>query len=127
MTDKQMEKEIKDRLEDGLLSCAAAFQIAASFSETPEAVGKAADGMGIPLSACALGLFGYFPNKKIVAPEKTENQDLLDAIMAARQTHGLDCVDAWKIARDFGISRLTVSNVCEAENIRIRNCQLGAF
>ena len=125
--DKRIEKEIRDRVENGTLSCASAFQLAASLNAAPQAVGKAADDLGISLSACALGLFGYVPNKKIVAPEKTENQGMLDAIMDVSQAQGLDCADAWKIARDFGVPRLTVGNVCEAEKIKIRNCQLGAF
>jgi len=125
--DRRIEKEIRDRVENGTLSCAAAFQLAASLNAAPEAVGKAADDLGISLSACALGLFGYVPNKKIVAPEKTDNQDMLDAIMDLSPAHEITCADAWKIARDFGIPRLTVSNVCEAEKIKIRNCQLGAF
>jgi hypothetical protein len=74
-----------------------------------------------------LGLFGYLPEKKIVKPQKPENQNLEDAIRDALVEGKLSCERAWEISRSFNVPKMTVSAVCEQLKIKIKPCQLGAF
>jgi len=125
--EETVSKEIKNRAKDKKLSCTAAFEIAKSLEIAPEKIGQTADILKISLSECRLGLFGYKPNKKIVKPQNTENSDLLDSIINLSRKKRLDCEAAWKIAKLFDMPKLTISNICEANEIKIRRCQLGAF
>ncbi len=120
-------EKIKDRVRNGRLPCAVAFEIANSLEIKPGNIGKMADIMGISLSECQLGLFGHRPDKKIVGPENTENLDLLDSIRKFSREKSLSCGAAWRIAKLFHASKLTISNICEANGIKIKRCQLGAF
>jgi len=79
---------------------------------------------------CQLGLFGYLPEKKIIKPQNTENQDLKDAIRNALVDGKLPCKDAWDIgdiASEFKIRKMTISSIVEAMKIKIKPCQIGAF
>ena len=109
------------------ISCAVAFQIADELNTTPADVGKGVDLLNIKLMKCQLGLFGYGPDKKIVKPKSPENQELAKAIRLALVENKLSCRDAWDIALRFKIPKMSVSAVCEALDIKIKPCQLGAF
>jgi hypothetical protein len=75
---------------------------------------------------CQLGLFGYGPETKAVEP-KTPHQELEEAIRAALVEEKLTCIDAWSIASRLNVPKMTVSAACEALNIKLTSCQLGAF
>lgn len=120
-------KEIRQRTIKDALPCAVAFDIADSLGVTPSQVGKCADSMHVSLSKCQLGLFGYTPNKKIVAPRTPQKEAVNQAIRKGLINDRLPCAAAWNIAADCGISKLAVANACEALNVKIKPCQLGAF
>jgi hypothetical protein len=120
-------EEIRRRTIKGDLPCAVAFNIAATIGIDPSRVGHTADLMNVSLSKCQLGLFGYTPNKKIVAPRTPEKAAVTDAIRRGLVNDRLPCATAWNIAADCGISKLAVANACEALNVKIKPCQLGAF
>ena len=109
------------------LPCAVAFEIAKELGVEAAEVGKTVDLLNIRLSKCQLGLFGYLPEKKIIKPQDTENQDLKDAIINAVADERLPCKDAWDIASEFKIKKMTVSSIADAMGIKIKPCQLGAF
>jgi len=104
-----------------------AFEIVKTLQVSPEAVGKNVDMLDFKLAKCQLGLFGYQPEKKIVKPQDTVDEKLKDAIVDALVQERLSCKIAWEIASRLQIPKMTVSNVCEAMGIKIKNCQLGAF
>ena len=74
-----------------------------------------------------MGLFGYKPDKKIVIPVKTTNQNLKNTITDNLVEGKLACKIAWDIASRFKVNKMTVSGICEGMNIKINKCQLGAF
>ena len=119
--------EFERRCRDQKLACAVAFEIARASGTTPETVGKAADLLSYRLVKCQLGLFGYQPQKKRVTPQQTDRRDLLGAIEEALVEGKLSCRRAWQIAAQFGVGKMTVSNICEHLQIKIKPCQLGAF
>jgi hypothetical protein len=109
------------------LTCAAAFRISEQLSKSPSEIGRALDLMEFRLIKCQLGLFGYQPQSKIVAPKLPENKAVEQSIRSALQDGKLSCLNAWKIAARHGIPKMAVSAACEAFNLKIKPCQLGAF
>ena len=130
--DLTLAEAIRSRLKDGKLDCAAAFALAREKNLTPLAVGEAADSLGIRLSHCQLGLFG-FPGhgkawenpgwKEIPIPK-----DLEAAIRSVLDPdRSLSCAMAWKLASRFGIDRVHLGFLASRLHIKIKRCQLGAF
>jgi hypothetical protein len=72
-------------------------------------------------------LFGYQPQKKIVKPQDSIKTDVKDAISDALFQGRLSCKDAWDIASRLNVGKMTVSSTCEAMEVKIKGCQLGAF
>jgi hypothetical protein len=60
-----------------------------------------------------------------------ENTQLVDAIIEAAKEAGgtkeLTCAEAFRIAERFDVEKREVGRICNAHNIRIRECQLGCF
>ena len=125
--DTSIKSEIIKRAKTGELPCAVAFEIAKGLGVSTGEVGKTADLINIILSKCQMGLFGYKPEKKKVKPLKSIDQDLKSAIRDALVEGRLPCKSAWDISTRLGVAKMTVSGACEAMDIKIKPCQLGAF
>jgi hypothetical protein len=127
----QLNERIKDHItgqaKNSELPCALAFKIADELNVSAAEVGKTADLLEIVLVKCQLGLFGYSPEKKIVKPQTSENQNLESTIRESLVDGKLSCERAWEISRSFDVPKMTVSAVCEQLKIKIIPCQLGAF
>ena len=119
--------EIENRGKNNQIPCAVVFKIVEEKGVLPAEAGKTIDLIGFELIKCQLGLFGYTPNKKIVKPKDTPQQEIKDAISSALADGRLPCKSAWEIASRFKVPKMTVSNICEAIGIKIKPCQLGAF
>ena len=130
-TDTQMDpavkQEVVDKSKNNEIACAVAFQIAEGLKATPADVGKGIDLLDIRLVKCQLGLFGYSPVKKEVKPKSPQSPDLEEAIRVALVEKKLSCRAAWDIAQRFDVPKMAVSAACEALEIKIKPCQLGAF
>jgi len=129
MTEKNslLDKEILNRVTDNELSCVAAFEIAGKLNLPAKDIGGAADRLKVRIVKCQLGLFGYKPDKKIVKPKEAVSAELKAAISNSLEDGKLSCIKAWEIAAKLKIQKLSVSCACEALNVKIRECQLGAF
>lgn len=123
---------LRGGLKEGRLDCAAAFVLAEEKALTPLAVGEAADSLGIHLSRCQLGLFGFpghakaweSPGWKEAAPPA----GLEDAVRSALDPDGsLSCAAAWDVADRFGVGRARLGAFAGRLKIKIKRCQLGAF
>jgi Mn-dependent DtxR family transcriptional regulator len=125
--DKSIKDEILKHTKNDEIPCALAFEIAEVLQVSPAAVGRTADLMNFKLTKCQLGLFGYQPQKKIVAPQNHIEEDLKSAISDALVQGRISCDRTWNIASRLGVSKMTVSGACEAMGIKIKDCQLGAF
>jgi hypothetical protein len=112
----------------GKLSCVAAFRIAEEMSIKPSEVGNALDLLEMKIIKCQLGLFGHEKGKRlIVKPAKTVPPDLEEALRAGLVNGLLPCATAWDIAKRFDLAKMSVTSACERLNLRIGQCQLGAF
>ena len=125
--DPAVKQEVLDKSKNDEIACAVAFKIAEGLKATPADVGKGIDLLDIRLVKCQLGLFGYSPVKKAVKPKLPQNRDLEKAIRMALVGKKLSCRAAWDIAHRFDLPKMTVSAACEALEIKIKPCQLGAF
>ncbi len=112
---------------DGELSCIDAFRIVSGHKIVPDEVGMYADFLGINLTKCQMGLYGYTPEKKAVKPASSVSPELQKAIEDKLDEGKLLCKNAWDIASGFGIGKMDVSCACESMGIKIKKCQLGAF
>lgn len=125
--DKTIENEISKRIKENELPCADAFEIVEKLQVSPGKVGISADLLGVQITKCQLGLFGYKAGKKVVKSQNSTTQDLKHAIENALVDGKLPCASAWSIASQLNVQRLTVSRAGEAMGIKIKSCQLGAF
>jgi hypothetical protein len=125
--DPAMKQKIEEKTKNNEIPCAVVFQIAKELKATPADVGKGIDLLDIRLVKCQLGLFGYSPEKKTVKPKSPQSRDLEESIRAALVEKKLSCRAAWEIAHRFNAPKMVVSAACEALNIKIKPCQLGAF
>jgi hypothetical protein len=125
--DERIAEAIRERVREGPLRCATAFAIARELGVTPLAVGQTANALDVRLARCQLGLFGHGEQKSIVEPAGEVPAELEQAIREGLILGRLPCAVAWAIAARFGTPKLHVANAAEALDIRIAQCQLGAF
>jgi len=125
--DDSLRQEILQKAKENNIACAVAEEISQRKEMTLADMGMAIDLLNINLVECQLGLFGYSPQKKIVQPAKEVVLVLKENILAALDNGRLPCIAAWEIAGKLNIPRMKVSAACEALQIKIKPCQLGAF
>jgi len=130
--DERVASAIRPRLADGLLSCPAAFAVAEELACPPIAVGQTADALGIRLTLCQLGLFGYPGHAKgwqaAGVAELPVPAGLEQALREERDEGGsIGCLELWRLAERHGVSRIHVGYLADRLGIKIRPCQLGAF
>jgi hypothetical protein len=125
--DEKVAAAIRGRAKGGTLSCVDAFRIAEEIAVMPLDVGEAADALEVRLVRCQLGLFGYGEPKRIVHPAEQVAPELEQAIRDGLVDGRLPCAEAWMIAARFELSKLEVANAAEKLEIRVGQCQLGAF
>lgn len=125
--DEDLKKEILEAVKNNSISCKKAEEIAVEIGFSLEETGRTIDILNIKITKCQLGLFGYGETQKIVQPAKEIPPELKENITSALENERLSCAAAWEIAGKMNISRTKVASACEALNIKIKPCQLGAF
>ncbi|HNY73056.1 MAG TPA: hypothetical protein PLB95_00395 [Syntrophales bacterium] len=118
---------VRNRKRNNELSCAQAERIAGQQQVDLAEIGVALDLLEVRIGKCQLGLFGYEPASKAVAPAVAVAPALAAAIREALAGGRLPCKAAWDIAARMKIGRKKVAAACEALRIKIKPCQLGAF
>jgi len=122
-----LKQEVRQAAKENNVTCSVAEEIAGRKSVTIGDVGVALDILNINITECQLGLFGYKPQKKIVKPAKKVAPDLKQAINDALSDGRMSCAASWAIAKQLKLPRMRVSAACEALEIMVKPCQLGAF
>jgi hypothetical protein len=125
--DDDLKKEILEQVKNNSISCKKAEEIAEEMGFSLEETGRTIDILNIKINKCQLGLFGYGETQKIVQPAKEIPPELKENITSALENERLSCAAAWEIAGKLNISRTKVAAACEALQIKIKPCQLGAF
>jgi hypothetical protein len=122
-----LKQEVLQAAKENNVACPAAEEIARRKAVALGDIGIALDILNINIIECQLGLFGYSPQKKIVQPAKEIASDLKQAINDGLSSGRLPCAAVWAIAKRLNLPRMKVSAACEALQIKIKPCQLGAF
>ncbi len=125
--DEELKKEILEQVKNNGITCKKAEEISENMGFTLQETGQAIDILNIKIAKCQLGLFGYGETQKIVQPAKEIIPELKASITSALEDEKLSCLSAWEIAEKFNMSRMKVAAACEALQIKIKPCQLGAF
>ncbi len=125
--DARLRQALLSQCQDQTITCAKAHGLAQQLKLSPAEVGVALDLMEYRICKCQLGLFGYHPQKKIVAAANQVPSSLERQIKAQLVSRRLPCLNAWQLADQNGITYLNLSAACEALKIKISPCQLGAF
>ena len=124
---KEIAARLQERTSEGKISCADAHAIAVQLKVAPSEVGAAIDLLELRISKCQLGLFGYGAKKNIPELRGDIDPNIESDIRSLVVNNRITCETAWGIAKKFGVSKKTVSAVCESIKIKISGCQLGAF
>lgn len=132
VADPRIAEDVRARLQDGMLSCRAAFESAASLEVPPARIGRTADALRLRLTECQIGLFGFPGHAKGWAAAGVEELAVCPGLeQALRSALGPDgaisCLAIWKSAEANGFSRMQAGFVADRLGLRIRHCQLGAF
>ncbi|HUW20108.1 MAG TPA: hypothetical protein VMW16_12470 [Sedimentisphaerales bacterium] len=60
-----------------------------------------------------------------------KKEELVSAILQRtrnfRGGRSLTCASAFELAKDFGMETIEIGRICNQQNIRICECQLGCF
>ncbi len=125
--DPKIVKQVKQKLSNNHITCAAAHAVALELSVPPAQVGMTIDLLEARLIKCQMGLFGYSPKKSIVKPAESVSPDLKNALDTKRKDKRISCEHCWKIASQQGLQKLEVASACETRGMKVKPCQLGAF
>jgi hypothetical protein len=111
------------------IPCACAVGAATACGVPPAAMGEAANGLGIRISECQLGLFGYelYGEKRWTRRLGAVPPALEQSVRAACAENRLACAAAWRLADERGLPRLLFGSVAETLDVRVSRCQLGCF
>ena len=126
---QQIAAQTQESLTEGKLLCPSAFKVARRLEVSPQQVGEVADELGVKISHCQLGLFGYWPEDKPLEPAQEVGEELQARIRDRDRVieEGLPCATAWDIARESTMKRIDVARAAERLGIKIIQCQLGCF
>ncbi len=126
--DPQIAEAVAAKEKDGRVSCAAAHAIAEKLSVFPSTVGTNIDLLEKRIAGCQLGLFGHGSKlAKKVKPATQVSGELEKAIRQAMENDRITCKAVWQVAEKMGLAKLELAAACEALEIKIKSCQLGAF
>ncbi len=125
---QEIAARITNSLTEGKLPCASAFKVARGLKVSPQEVRQVADELGIKISQCQLGLFGYGTNRgKALGTVQEVGEDLQAKVREKMVDGRLPCAVAWDIAHELKVKRIDVTRAAEASGVRITRCQLGCF
>jgi len=109
------------------IGCAEALLTAAKTQKNPQDVGVHLDLLEIRILECQLGLFGFSPVKRIVKRAGSIDPAIRQLIEGEMKNGCISCEFLLKIAEQNNILPVDVAGMCEALEVQIKPCQLGAF
>lgn len=126
-----LQERVRAAANDDQMSCALAQNLAVKWGVMPEALGAAAKEVGIRITRCQMGLFGYgpkgTPSYRMVQAADHVPEGLTVEVQAALVDGRLLCRAAWALARRHGLTYQQMGDVLEALGLKVKPCQLGQF
>jgi len=123
----QLEDMVTASLQDGNLSCAAAFKIAQDARAPKIAVGEITDRLGIRITNCQIGCFKV---DKIIhdnLDRKKIDDKIITMLEALRKNNELTCANVFELALKLKVTPMAIADVANLRNLKIHRCQLGCF
>ena len=122
-------KEIRESLIEDRLTCVHAHRLAERLGVAPREIGEEASRLGVRISRCQLGLFGYqdFGDKRLISVIGELPASLKERFDVRVDGDRLSCQAAWEIASELGLPRSLIGTAADRAGVRIRDCQLGCF
>ncbi len=127
IVDEKLKEMVLEKSKNGSISCSAAHKISSLAGVSPAEIGFVIDMLEVRLTHCVLGLFGYPDGKPVKTSPKESKPEILNSIKETASDKHLSCLQAWNIADNLKVGRLSVSREAESKGYRINECQLGAF
>ena len=118
---------LKPCIRKGKIACVDVHALAGEINVPAHQVGIAIDLCEARIVACQLGLFGGSSSMDAERPIAPLPTGFEAAIQASLQDNSLTCQQAWQLAQSHGMTRRQVGQFCNALEIKITQCQLGAF
>lgn len=123
----QLYSEVVKGLKGGKFPCASAEKLARERNICLLEIGHICNRLSISIGWCQLGLFGCGSKGKVLKKKNHPFPGLEEAIRDHLVSGRITCRSVWDIATKFGLPRINVASACEALNVKICSCQLGAF
>ena len=125
---KTAEAELQKHVRNEKISCRSAHETAEKLGISPAEVGKTIDLMEIRIMGCQLGLFGIGKGRGKAESAMPENAAAVkEEIKKLSENGRISCLGLWTVAGNTGCSKQEAAMVCEKAEIKIVDCQLGAF
>jgi len=125
--DEKFREHLLEEAKEGALICTRALLIAKELGIDPQQAGIYLDLLEVRIAECQLGLFGFTPVKRLVKKAETIDPAMRQLIEEAMENDCVPCESLLKIANSCNVSPMTLAGICEALDIHIKPCQLGAF
>ena len=126
-----LQDRVRAAANDDQLPCVWAHDLPSKWRMTPEALGTVAKEVGIRITRCQMGLFGYGSkgtfSYRVVQAVAHVPEDLTAEVQAALVDGRLPCRAAWALARRHGLTYRQMGDVLEALGLKVKPCQLGQF
>lgn len=120
-------ERVRSKSMDGRIGCVAAHEIATELKVPPADVGVVIDLLELRINQCQLGLFGTGRKEKPRKPAADPPAELEDAINGSTHDGRISCQALWALAEANGVNRIEAGSACEALDVKVTDCQLGAF
>jgi hypothetical protein len=128
--DEKISEAVRTNAPNGKLSCSNASRIANELGIDIAKVGVTADLTETKIDKCMLGLFGYNSDRahgKAVEANESVDAQMKSEILSAAKDGGIGCDACWAIADKLKVPKMSVASCCDAMEVKISSCQLGAF
>jgi hypothetical protein len=128
--DEKIAEAVRTNSPNGKLACSNASRIADELGIPMAKVGITADLTETKIDKCMLGLFGHNSDHvhgKLVDANKSVDAQMKSEILGAAKDGGIGCDACWAIADKLKVLKMSVASSCDAMEVKISSCQLGAF
>jgi hypothetical protein len=122
----RLESTVKSKLKEGNLPCGIAWKIAQEAGIPRIAVGEITDRLGIRITDCQIGCFKVDKNQYDKALENID-ENIVKLLLGLREKDELTCAAMHELAARLKLTPMALSDIANARDIKVRNCQLGCF
>ena len=123
----QLEDKVKASLKDGYLPCSVAWSIAKDANVPKIAVGEITDRLGIRITDCQIGFFKIEKTPYDNLVYDNIDGEFITVLETLAGNSQLTCAKVFDLARQFKLKPMVIANVANAQELNIRDCQLGCF